>query len=433
LSALVTDLYQLTMAAGYEAAGKVGERASFELFVRRLPEHRDYLVVAGLAQAVDYLLNLRFQADEVEYLRGLPQFANAPESFWDRLRSLRFTGDLWAVPEGTPVSAGEPLLTVRAPLVEAQLPETYLLATVGFQTMIASKAARVVEAAAGRPVVEFGTRRAHSPGAGTLAARAAYIGGCAGTSNVEAGMRFGVPVMGTAAHSFVQSFESELESYRRLQSLMGDRAVYLVDTYDSARGTRLAASLGAPLWGVRLDSGDLAAEARQARAILDQAGLADARIMVSGDINEYKTRDLVASGAPIDSFGVGTELATSADAPTLGVVYKLVEIDGRPVVKLSPGKKTYPGVKQVFRFADRDVVSLASDCPCDEQPAPRPLLRPVILGGELVEPLPGLEEARERARGPRPKRVEFSASLEELLARAAERGATTPPASAGSH
>lgn len=281
--------------------------------------------------------------------------------------------------------------------------------------MIASKAARIVEAAQGRDVVEFGTRRAHSPEAGTLAARAAYIGGCVGTSNVEAGLRYGVPVMGTAAHSFVQSFESELESYRRLQELMGERAVYLVDTYDSGEGTRLAASLGRPLWGVRLDSGDLAAESRKARAVLDEAGLTDARVMVSGDINEYKIADLLASGAPIDSFGVGTELSTSADSPTLGVVYKLVEIAGRPTGKLSPGKRTYPGVKQVFRFPDRDVVSLASDCPCDEQPPPKPLLRPVILGGQLVEPLPGLDDARERARGSRPTRVEYSAGLRSLL------------------
>lgn len=405
------------MAAGYEAAGKVGERASFELFVRRLPERREFLIAAGLAQAVDYLLNLRFEEREIAYLRGLPQFVNASATFWDLLRGLRFTGDLWAVPEGTPMLAGEPLLTVRAPLVEAQIPETYLLSVVGFQTMIASKAARVVEAAEGRAVVEFGTRRAHSPGAGTLAARAAYIGGCVGTSNVEAGLTYGVPVMGTAAHSFVQSFQSELESHRQLQALMGESAVYLVDTYDSREGTRMAASLGRPLWGVRLDSGDLVAESKMARAILDEAGLPEAKVMVSGDINEYKIRDMLAAHAPIDAFGVGTELSTSADAPSLGVVYKLVEIDGRSTGKLSPGKRTYPGVKQVFRFPDRDVVSLASDCPCAEDPPPRPLLRPVILGGQLVEPLPGLGEARERARGPRPPRVEFSAGLEALLAR----------------
>ncbi len=425
------------MAAGYAAAGKAGEVATFELFVRRLPPNRNYLIAAGLAQAVDYLLNVRFQPEDLDYLRSLPQFALAPPAFWDLLRNFRFTGDLWAVPEGTPVFAGEPLLTVRAPIVEAQIPETYLLSMVSFQTMIASKAARVVEAAGGRSVVEFGTRRAHSPEAGVLAARAAYIGGCSGTSNVESGRRFGIPVLGTAAHSWVQSFESELESFRRLRDLLGAGTVYLVDTYDAIEGTRRAASLGKPLWGVRLDSGNLAELSRAARRILDDAGLSDAKIMVSGDLNEYKILELVAAGLPIDAMGVGTDLAASSDSPTLGAVYKLAQIDARFTAKFSPDKHTYPGAKQIFRFPGHDMVTCHWECPCDKEPVPAPLLRPVILRGELVESLPTADEARIRAKRAlaqlpasvrglydqdHPYRVEYSAELtklyEDLRARA---------------
>ncbi|MEO7143993.1 MAG: nicotinate phosphoribosyltransferase, partial [Bryobacteraceae bacterium] len=217
---LLTDLYQLTMAAGYFEAGKTAERATFELFVRRLPPNRNFVVAAGLAQAIEYLISLRFSREEVDYLRGLPQFAGVSAGFFHALLNFRFTGDVFAVPEGTPLFAGEPFLTVRAPLLEAQIPETYLLATVGFQSTIATKAARVVEAAGGREVVEFGTRRAHSPEAGVLAGRAAYIGGCAGTSNTETGFRYGISVFGTAAHSWVMSFPTEREACEQLQKLL---------------------------------------------------------------------------------------------------------------------------------------------------------------------------------------------------------------------
>jgi nicotinate phosphoribosyltransferase len=401
---LSTDLYQLTMAAGYVAAGKVHEKATFELFIRRLPPNRSYLISAGLQQAVEYLQQLSFTASEIEYLRGLAQFARAPQEFFQLLGSLRFTGDVWAMPEGTPVFAGEPLLSVRAPLVEAQIVETYLLATIGFQTMIASKAARVVEAAGGRGVVEYGTRRAHSPEAGCYAGRAAYIGGCVGTSNTNAGFRFDIPVFGTSAHSWVQAFPSEIESFRRLQELLGESTVYLVDTYDTLEGTRRAASLGRPVWGVRLDSGNLAELSRSVRRILDEAGLPEAKIMVSGDLNEYKILELVAADLPIDALGVGTDLATSSDAPNLGAVYKLVEIeiDGikRYTAKYSDQKSTLPGAKQVFRFATRDVIGRHWECPsCPAGAAPsEALLRPVMLHGELVEPLPTARQARDRAR-----------------------------------
>lgn len=410
---LLTDLYELTMGAGYVSAGMHTQSATFELSVRRLPENRDFLVAAGLAQAVEYLLGLRFAPEEIEYLRGLPQFAGAAPEFFEVLRGLRFTGDLFALPEGTPVYPAEPILVVRAPLIQAQIAETFLLSTVSYQTLIATKAARVVEAAAGRAVVEFGTRRAHSPEAGVLAGRAAYIGGCIGTSNTLAGFRYGVPVYGTAAHSWVQAFPSELEAQRRLQELLGPNTIFLIDTYETLEGARIAASLGRPLWGVRLDSGDLLALSRAVRQILDGAGLREARIMATGDLDERKIRALVEAGAPIDAFGVGTELATSADAPTLSAIYKLVEIDGRPTMKLSDGKVSLPGAKQIYRGEDGDTLALANE---RIETGRRPLLRLVIHGGRLVEPLPGLLESRAYAaeaiaRRPRTGRVERSPGL----------------------
>jgi nicotinate phosphoribosyltransferase len=400
---LLTDLYQLTMAAGYFEAGKASERATFELFVRKLPRNRNFILAAGLEQAVDYLLNLRFTPEEVAYLRTLPQFARASDAFFEMLAGFRFTGDLFAVAEGTPLFAGEPFLTLRAPLIEAQIPETYLLATIGFQSMIATKAARVVKAAIGRSVVEFGTRRAHSPEAGALAGRAAYIGGCSGTSNAETGHRYGVPVFGTTAHSWVMSFPTERLAFEQLQRLLGESTVYLIDSYDTIEGARRAAELGGPLWGVRLDSGNLVELAPAVRKILDEAGLGEAKIMATGDLNEYKIHELVAAQSPIDAFGVGTELATSADAPSLGVVYKLVELeDGagrRYTVKLSEDKHTLPGAKQIFRYAEHDQLARSTECPsCPEGSArAEALLRPVILGGALIEPLPKTEDARRHA------------------------------------
>ncbi len=400
---LSTDLYQLTMAAGYFEAGKLEERAIFELFVRRLPHNRNFILAAGLAQAVEYLQNLRYTTDEIEYLRTLPHFAHSSPAFFDYLATLRFTGDLFAVPEGTPLFPNEPFLTLRAPLVEAQIPETYLLATIGFQSMIATKASRVVKAALGRSVVEFGTRRAHSPEAGVLAGRAAYIGGCGGTSNTEAGMRYGIPVFGTAAHSWVMSFPDESLAFKQLQKLLGESTVYLIDSYDTLEGARRAAALGRPLWGVRLDSGNLVTLAPAVRKILDDAGLPETKIMATGDLNEYKIHELVAARAPIDVFGVGTELSTSADAPTLGVVYKMVELEHsgerRYTAKLSEDKHTLPGSKQVFRYQKHDLLARSNECPsCPEGSQPsEALLRPVMLGGHLIEPLPTAEDARTHA------------------------------------
>jgi nicotinate phosphoribosyltransferase len=396
MNALLTDLYELTMAAGYFEAGKTAERAVFDLTIRRLPPHRNFVLAAGLPQVVDYLLNLAFTAEEIGYLRALPQFRHVSPAFFDYLRDFRFTGDLFAVPEGTILFTGEPLLTIRAPIAEAQIPETYLLSALSFQTLIATKAARCADAAGGRGVVEFGTRRAHSPDAGVLGARAAYIGGCAGTSNTLAGFRYGIPVMGTAAHSWVMSFCGEAEAFRQLQRVLGESTVHLIDTYDPLEGARHAAQAGGQFWGVRLDSGDFLALSRQVRAILDEAGQPNAKIMASGDLDEYRIRDLLAAGAPIDAFGVGTQLATSADAPNLSAIYKLVELEicgiQRFTAKFSDDKTSQPGSKQVFRDTARDVIARSGECGRGEA-----LLRPIILGGRLIEPLPSLEQARQRA------------------------------------
>jgi nicotinate phosphoribosyltransferase len=396
VNGLLTDLYELTMAAGYFEAGKTTERATFELAIRRLPPRRNFLLAAGLPQVVDYLLNLSFSSEEVAYLRGLPQFSNASAAFFDYLCHFRFTGDLFAVAEGTPLFAGEPFLTLRAPIIEAQIPETYLLSAVTFPTLVAGKAARCVAAAGGRPVIEFGTRRAHTAEAGVLAARAAYLGGCAGTSNSLAGFRYGIPVKGTSAHSWVMSFSNETESFRQLQRVLGDNTTQLIDTYDTVEGARRVAQLGRPIQGVRIDSGDSLALSRQVRAVLDAAGLPDTEIMVTGDLDEYRIRDLVAAGAPVDSFGVGTQLATSGDAPYLNATYKMVELNiggiNRFTTKLSEDKISLPGSKQVFRDSERDVLARSGECGRGEA-----LLRPVLLGGRLIEPLPTLEEARCRA------------------------------------
>jgi len=419
MHSLLTDLYELTMAAGYCNAGLAERTATFELSIRRLPENRDFVVAAGLPQAIEYLEGLSFDSAEIEYLRTVSQLARASASFFERLASFRFEGDVWAVAEGTPLFAGEPVMTVRGPLWQAQIAETFLLSMISFQTLIATKAARIVEAAAGRGVVEFGTRRAQSPEAGVLAGRAAYVGGCLGTSNVLTGFRYGVPVYGTAAHSWVLAFPDELEAQRALQKLLGAGTIYLIDTYDTLEGTRKAASLGRPLWGVRLDSGDLGSLAREVRRVLDGAGLSDAKIMVSGDLNEHKIAALVEAGAPIDAFGVGTELATSADAPALSAIYKMVEIEEggatRYTAKFSEDKPTLPGAKQIFRRGDHDVVALA-----EERMEGEPLLSPLMTGGRVIGPLPDAAAARAHAaqsltRVGRPRRVEFSRALLALL------------------
>lgn len=391
---LTTDLYELAMAAAYFENG-IRQPAIFDLFVRRLPARRSYLIVAGLEQALDYLSTLRFTSDQVDYLREHPSFKNVSGEFFDYLAEFRFTGDAWAMPEGTAAFGMEPLLRVTAPIIEAQVVETFLLSAINFQTMIASKAARVVAAARGRAVIEFGTRRAHGAEAGLLAARAAYIGGCVGTSNVEAGHLFGVPTFGTLAHSFVMAFGDEDESFRAFLKVFPETATVLVDTYDTiAAVKRLARDFGPAIPAVRLDSGDLCELSKQVREILDDAGMTATRIFASGDLNEYKIADLISRGALIDSFGVGTDLATSFDAPALSGVYKLagIEENGRVSmrIKLSRDKATYPGPKQVWRLEDenggyaRDIITLADE-PNNRAGSWHPLLEQAMKHGRIVE------------------------------------------------
>lgn len=398
---LATDLYQLTMMAAYRARGEAGD-ATFELFVRHLPPGRAYLVAAGLEQALAYLRGLSFSKEDVAWLRELPVFEHVDASYFEWLERFRFSGDVDAVPEGTIVFANEPLLRIRAPLAEAQLAETYLLATLNFQTLIASKAARVRIAAGSRRVIDFGARRAHGFGAALLAARACWIAGLDGTSNVVAGKRLGIPVVGTAAHSFIMSYAREEDAFAAYHALFPEHCVLLVDTYDTLQGCRRAAAVGPGLRGVRLDSGDLGELAKGCRKILDGAGLHDTAIVASGDLNEDKIEALLGSGAPIDSFGVGTELITSRDQPALGGVYKLVadrpagSDEWRPTAKRSTGKATLPWPKQVFRrFAGGE---MAGDTVtrADEDADGTPLLVPAVRGGTIVH-AESLDAIRDRA------------------------------------
>ncbi len=400
--ALLTDLYELTMAASYHAQGLNGP-ATFDLFVRDLPRERSFLVAAGLEQALGFLEGLCFGAEAVSYLRSLGLFR---ESFLAYLAELRFTGDVWALPEGEVVFAQEPLLRVTAPRIEAQVVETYLLATMNFQSMVASKAARIAVACGDRPFADFSARRDHGPEAALGAARAAYIGGASATSNVLAGMRFGIPVTGTMAHSYVMAFASEEAAFRAFARDFPQRATLLIDTFDTERGARRAARVarelaaeGITVSGVRIDSGDLASLSRSVRAILDAAGLQKVRIFLSGDLDEHRIAALLEQGVPADSFGVGTQLGTSADAPYLGGIYKLVEDERGPTMKTSTGKPMLPGRKQVHRIeidgqADHDVIALEGEPVIGG----RPLLERVMASGRRVAPPAGLETARDRAR-----------------------------------
>jgi nicotinate phosphoribosyltransferase len=403
LSALSTDLYELTMVGGYYVTG-LSDRATFDLFVRQLPPTRNYLVAAGLEQAIDFLESLHFTDEEIDYLRTVPALAGLPRAFFDDyLAGLRFTGDVSAIEEGTPVFAQEPLMRVTAPLAEAQLVETALIAEVMFPTAVASRASRVVEAAGGRGVMEFGARRAHGIDAGIRAARAAYIAGFDSSSIVEAGRRFGIPLSGTMAHSWVMAFADELSAFRAYVRVFGDRAVFILDTYDALAAARMIAASGLKPKAVRLDSGDLIAISREVRRIFDEHGLRDTAIVASGDLDELRIAEIVASGAPIDGFGVGTAISTSSDAPALSGVYKLagIERDRRfvPVIKTSPGKRTYPGRKQVWRvFRDgvaiEDVLALTDAVP----PAGgHPLLQEVMRNGVRLS-RPPLTAIRERCR-----------------------------------
>ena len=402
---MLTDLYELTMCASYFEHRKF-EPATFDLFIRRLPPNRSYFLFAGLEQVLLFLEKMRFTEQHIEYLKSL----GFKDDFLDYLRCFRFSGDVWAIPEGTVVFPNEPLIRVTAPIIEAQLIETFLLNTINLQTTIATKASRVVYAAQGRPVIEFGLRREHGTDAGMKVARASYIAGCSGTSNVLAGMVYGIPVFGTMAHSFVMFFSNELESFRAFAKTFPDKSTLLIDTFDNIGGAlnaiKVAKELenqGFKLRGVRIDSGDLVAISREVRRLLDENGLSYVQIFASGDLDEYRIEELLNKGAKIDAFGVGTKMGTSADRPYVDIIYKLCEkADEKgmfaPIMKLSERKATLPGRKQVFRFADdkgyfvKDVIALEG-----EEVGGEPLLVKVMEGGRIVYDLPSLEEIRKRA------------------------------------
>ncbi len=407
---LKVDLYELTMAAGY-FQNKVDVRATFELSCHTMPQNRSFLVACGLEQIVEYILNLRFEDGDIAFLKNLPVFRGAKSGFFDYLKNFRFTGDVWAMPEGEVFFAREPIIQIEAPIIEAQILETYLLSVTNIESLVAAKAARVVAAACAdgvkRGVIDFGSRRAHGPEAGVLAARAAYAAGCIGTSNVCAGKQFGIPVYGTMSHSWVEAFDSEEESFEKYHAVFPENTILLVDTYATVGCARKIVNmpLKNQLKGVRLDSGDLKTLSKKVRRILDKAGLSQVKILASGNLNEYKIAELVKAKAPIDSFGVGTDMVTSRDCPALDLTYKLVQVQEKDGTikyksKASPRKKTIPGKKQVFRQYDgkgifrQDIIGLASERP---PVGTRPLLRPVIGGGKLVSALPSLEAVRETA------------------------------------
>jgi nicotinate phosphoribosyltransferase len=400
-SALLTDLYQLTMLQAYFDEG-MGETAVFEFFVRALPPGRNFLLAAGLEQVLSYLEQLRVTETELAWLRAQGGFS---EPFLAALAALRFTGDVHALPEGTVFFADEPMLRVTAPIAQAQLVESRLLSLLHFSTLIASKAARSVLVAPGKLLVDFGMRRAHGAEAGLLAARGAYLAGFSGTATVLAGVEFGIPVFGTMAHSYIEAHVDEISAFKGYARSSPANVVLLIDTYDTERAAekvvlvaRELAAKGIRVRGVRLDSGDLAAHARAVRAILDRGGLSELTIFSSGNLDEWKLQQLVAAGAPIDGFGIGTALDTSSDAPFLDCAYKLQEYAGTPRRKHSEGKATWPGRKQVYRhFAsdgtpEYDVVALEGDA---QQGTP--LLLPVMQGGRRLDEAESLAGIRSRA------------------------------------
>jgi nicotinate phosphoribosyltransferase len=398
------------MGESYVAEGIDGREATFSLFFRTLPAGWGYALAAGLEDALRYLEELRFSEDDVAYLEETGMFG---ARFLERLGAFRFGGSVRAMPEGTAVFPNEPLLEVTAPLLEAQVVETMVLNHVHLQTLIASKAARSVDAARGRLLVDFSLRRTHGGEAGLKVARASWLAGFDATSNVLAGREYGIPVAGTMAHSYVESFPSELDAFRAFARAYPDDCMLLVDTYDTLEGARRAAVVGSELAergyrlrGVRLDSGDLAELSRAVRAVLDEAGLEDAMVFASGGLDEHGIAKLVAAGAPIGGFGVGSKMGVSADAPFLDVAYKLVELDGNPVLKLSTGKETLPGRKQVWRLSSNDVLGVAGSGGDGE-----PLLREVLRGGETTWREP-LSESRERARRERESLPEPLRALE---------------------
>ena len=429
---LLTDLYQLTMAQAYFREQRM-ESASFSLFIRSYPPNRGYFVSAGLKDVLEYLQALSFDAEALDYLAGQKIFS---DDFLHYLGALKFTGDVWAIPEGRIFFADEPVLEITAPIIEAQLVETFVINQIHLQSLIATKASRCVHGAAGRPLVDFALRRTHGTDAGMKVARSSYLAGFTGTSNVKAGQRYGIPLVGTMAHSFVMSFEREIDSFRAYVASFPNNAIVLIDTYDTLSGAKNAVQVanemitrGQKLIGVRIDSGDLAAQARAVREIFDEADLREVKIIGSGGLDEFDLSEFSAANLPFDSYGVGTKMGMSADAPWTDMSYKLVEYHGRPVLKRSTGKISWPGRKQLFRWRDgtgqfvRDVIAQR-----DENLGGEVLLKEFMHEGKAHSHYPSLLESRKvfaadfaalpadvkTIRDPARYPVEFSAKLNAL-------------------
>jgi len=402
--ALLTDLYQLTMAQTYFQSQRL-DPATFSLFIRSYPPNRGYFVAAGLQDVLEFLEQFAVDSTGIDYLHSRRLFA---DDFLDLLKGLKFTGDVWAIPEGRLAFKDEPFLEVTAPIIEAQIVETFIINQVNLQSLIATKAARCVHAAGGRAVVDFALRRAHGIDAGMKVARASYLAGFTGTSNVRAGQEYGIPIVGTMAHSFVSSFEREMDAFRAFIASFPNNSILLIDTYDTLAGARKAVEIakemaanGQPLQGVRIDSGDLKKLAIEVRRIFDEAGLKSVKIIGSGGLDEFDLADFTVADVPYDSYGVGTKMGVSADAPWFDIAYKLVEYDERPVLKLSTGKVSWPGKKQVFRMRDergqlqKDVIALREE----NIPGADPLLQKVMASGEVAVRCPTLEEIRDNFMG----------------------------------
>lgn len=426
---LLVDFYELTMANGYFESGMENQIAYFDMFFRRVPDEGGFAIMAGLEQLIEYLKNLTFTEEDIEYLRSKELFS---ENFLNYLKNFKFACDIYAIPEGTPIFPNEPILTVRGPIIQAQFIETMILLSINHQSLIATKSNRIVRAAQGRPVLELGARRAQGADGAILGARAAYIGGCKGTACTISDRDFNVPALGTMAHSWVQTFDSEYEAFKRYAELYPDNCTLLVDTYNTLKqGVPNAIKVfkevlipnGHQPGAIRIDSGDAAYLSKKARKLLDEAGLTEAKIVISNSLDEYIIKDLLIQNAPIDSFGVGERLITSKTEPVFGGVYKIVAVEKNgqmiPKIKISNNieKITNPGAKQVFRLYDRDtnkaiadVISLAHETIDDTKPytifdpehtwkrkeitnfMARPLLTPIFLNGECVYESPSLED-----------------------------------------
>jgi nicotinate phosphoribosyltransferase len=438
-AALFTDFYELTMAQAYWQSGQTAP-GTFSLFFRKYPPDRGYFVFAGLEDVLNYLEGFRFSVADIDHLRSLNRF---DVGFLDYLQQLRFTGSVRSMPEGTLFFINEPVIEVTASVIEAQLMETFIVNQVNLQTILATKASRVVYAARGRQLIDFAARRTQGVEAANKLTRVSYLVGFDGTSNTMGGALHGIPVSGTMAHSYIMSFHSEVESFRHFARSFPDTSTFLVDTYDTLEGTRKAVVIaremreqGHELQAIRLDSGDMLDLSRKTRALLDEAGLSEVQIFASGGLDEFEVDALVRARAPIDAFGVGTKVGVSADAPWTDCAYKLVEYDGRPVLKLSSKKQTLPGAKQIVRYRDsegmflRDILAPADE-PVNEVET---LLGEVMRDGKRLWPSLALEELRQRFRrefaclperhkalkSPEPYEVVISEELQSLQRRVIE-------------